>query len=27
LGFDLKNFENAMIFYLSVKSYFLYKKI
>ncbi|MCC0781565.1 helix-turn-helix domain-containing protein [Clostridioides sp. ES-S-0108-01] len=27
LGFDLKNFESAMIFYLSVKSYFLYKKI
>ncbi|MCC0664297.1 helix-turn-helix domain-containing protein, partial [Clostridioides sp. ZZV15-6597] len=27
LNLDLKNFENAMIFYLSVKSYFLYKKI
>ncbi|MCC0707633.1 helix-turn-helix domain-containing protein [Clostridioides sp. ES-S-0190-01] len=26
LNLDLKNFENAMIFYLSVKSYFLYKK-
>lgn len=27
LNLDLKNFENAMIFYLNVKSYFLYKKI
>lgn len=26
-GFDLKNFENVMIFYLSVKFYFFYKKI